>query len=442
MSDPARRDSGLDALRGLAVLGMVLSGSLAFGGALPAWMFHAQVPPPLHKFVPTLPGIGWVDLVFPFFLFSLGAALPLALRGRTAAGVASVAVRRFGLLVFFALFTQQMKPAVMAAEPGVAERLWALAAFAVLGGLLTPGPAWRRGAAGALALAMLAGLPLNRGEGFAWARSDIILLVLAHMALWASLLWVATREQPLARWAVLLPLAGVLLGGQAPGSWNAALLAASPVPALFQVHFLKYLFIVVPGMAVGEWLAARPDPHAQPRWLALPAAGLVVINTVLLFEHSAAGLRLNLLLNLAVLAAVAWGLRGAEPFCRRVFGLGAWLLLSGLALEALQGGIKKDSATFSYFFVTSGLACFALLALRRAPLWLQGFCALHGRNPLLAYVAGALVVAPLLQLSGLYPLWAGLDQSAAQGLAKGLLFTGAVAGLTWACSRRGWLWKS
>jgi predicted acyltransferase len=72
------RSYALDALRGFAILTMILSGSISFGN-LPAWMYHAQVPPPLHKFIPSIPGITWVDLVFPFFLFAMGAAFPLAL---------------------------------------------------------------------------------------------------------------------------------------------------------------------------------------------------------------------------------------------------------------------------------------------------------------------------------------------------------------------------
>jgi len=57
-SEQPRRAYALDALRGLAILGMILSGQLPFGqNALPAWMYHAQVPPPEHKWVATLPGI-------------------------------------------------------------------------------------------------------------------------------------------------------------------------------------------------------------------------------------------------------------------------------------------------------------------------------------------------------------------------------------------------
>lgn len=72
----------LDALRGYAVFTMILSGSIAFGGVLPGWMYHAQVPPPLHQFNPDLPGITWVDLVFPFLFFVWGLHYRLPCRNK------------------------------------------------------------------------------------------------------------------------------------------------------------------------------------------------------------------------------------------------------------------------------------------------------------------------------------------------------------------------
>ncbi|MFN7198991.1 MAG: DUF5009 domain-containing protein, partial [Bacteroidota bacterium] len=80
MKTSVDRVQELDVLRGIAIIGMVLSGSIAFGGLLPAWMYHAQVPPPNHQFDPTRPGITWVDLVFPLFLFCMGAAMPLSIK--------------------------------------------------------------------------------------------------------------------------------------------------------------------------------------------------------------------------------------------------------------------------------------------------------------------------------------------------------------------------
>ena len=80
---PANRALALDALRGLAILAMLLSGQLPFNqNALPSWMYHAQEPPPTFESIGTLPGISWVDLVFPLFLFAMGAAFPLALSRR------------------------------------------------------------------------------------------------------------------------------------------------------------------------------------------------------------------------------------------------------------------------------------------------------------------------------------------------------------------------
>ena len=69
------RALSIDALRGYAIITMVLSATIVHG-VLPGWMHHAQVPPPDHIFNPDLPGLTWVDMVFPAFLFALGAALP------------------------------------------------------------------------------------------------------------------------------------------------------------------------------------------------------------------------------------------------------------------------------------------------------------------------------------------------------------------------------
>lgn len=437
---PPLRDSSLDALRGLAVLGMVLSGSLAFGDALPGWMFHAQVPPPLHSFVPTRAGISWVDLVFPFFLFAMGAALPLAMHklNGNAAALKSVA-RRFALLLFFALFTQHMKPANLGALPGWAAQALALLAFALLGVMLAPARRWLKWIAWGAGLALLALLPFHGGAGFKWGKSDIILLVLADMALFGGLLWWFSRKRPLLRLALLPLLAALLLGRGVAGSWNAAVAGFSPAAWAYQFYYLKYLFILVPGMFAGEWLMQGRDEADRPRFLGLAAMLLIVLNLSLLYAREPL---LNLLLSAGLLGTMMWRLSPQEQFSRRCLQAGAYLLLLGLALEALEGGIRKDSSTFSYYAVTSGLAFFALLVLRAGPGPIVNYLAQHGRNPLLAYVAGSLVVMPVLHLSGLHAAWSGLNANWGQGLLKGLLFTGAVSVLTLIATRKGWIWKS
>src|SRR5438270_12310689 len=73
---PARA-TAVDALRGLAILGMVLVAVEPLH-VLPAWMYHAQEPPPDHQMDLTRAGLTWPDLVFPLFIFTLGVAIPLA----------------------------------------------------------------------------------------------------------------------------------------------------------------------------------------------------------------------------------------------------------------------------------------------------------------------------------------------------------------------------
>ena len=103
-----KRIASIDLLRGIAIIGMILSANISFNSGLPAWMFHAQTPPPTYAFNPDIPGITWVDLVFPFFLFSMGAAFPLAMKKRLDSGTSRWAmtgslVKRWIILTLFAL---------------------------------------------------------------------------------------------------------------------------------------------------------------------------------------------------------------------------------------------------------------------------------------------------------------------------------------------------
>ena len=179
-----RRNESLDALRGFAILTMVLSGSIVFGDVLPAWMYHAQVPPPMHQFNPEIKGITWEDLVFPFFLFSMGAAMPLSLQKHVTANasfliIAGVALKRFLLLAFFALFTQHMKAWVIADEPGQTAYLLSLLAFLLLFFQLYDHKPQKhkklfialKGASFGIAILLLMTLPFNTGKGFSFSLS-------------------------------------------------------------------------------------------------------------------------------------------------------------------------------------------------------------------------------------------------------------------------------
>jgi len=460
------RDNSLDALRGLAILAMVLSSSIAFG-ILPAWMYHAQEPPPAHIFIPDLPGITWVDLVFPFFLFTMGAAIPLALSRKVKEGanfgdVLSVACRRYLLLVFFALFTMHARSIVPAGNPSPFMYLLQPAAFILLCfQLYKPARQTKLWTAVKLLSFALAGvllylLPFKDGKGFSLYRFDIIMMVLANMAFAGTLAWWCTRNNPWLRIGLLPFVMAVLLGAGVPGSINEAVFQWSPFPWMYKFYYLKYLFIIIPGTLAGGWLlqdnAVRPPAeNAAPSrtgMLAVLSFAVIVTNVVCLFaRHLLVNLVITTILCLLLYYFSGRFLHAAKPLLLRFFKAGVYLLLLGLFFEAYEGGIKKDPSTFSYYLVTGGLAFFMLMTfyywqLSGAGAGILRYLSMNGRNPMVAYVAGNLLLLPLLRLSGGMNLYTAMQQNIAGGFLSGVLFTGIVSLITVFFTKRGWLWKT
>jgi predicted acyltransferase len=130
-SGASHRALSLDAFRGYAILTMVLSGAIVYG-ILPGWMYHAQVPPPAHKFDPSIFGITWVDLVFPFFLFAMGAAFPFSIRKKLSekGGVYKAILNALITgchLTFFAIYIQHLYPSIISEPQDL--RAWLVTLF-------------------------------------------------------------------------------------------------------------------------------------------------------------------------------------------------------------------------------------------------------------------------------------------------------------------------
>ena len=256
---PQNRAYALDALRGFAILAMLLSGQLPYNEhALPAWMYHAQEPPPHFEWNNLLYGITWVDLVFPFFLFSMeDTAFPWQLsRDRMEQGMARwklglFILERGFLLGFFALYVMAIRPYVLSKHP-TAETWWlGLLGFALLFPVLTRLPEawpvaarWGIKAAGwvgvilFLALVQLSG----NGSGFKLERSDIIIVVLANMAVFGSLVWILTRNHLLPRLGILGILLAIRLSNMpAPlGGWVSEIWEFSPyAPWIYKLYYLR-----------------------------------------------------------------------------------------------------------------------------------------------------------------------------------------------------------
>ena len=456
-----RRAYALDALRGLAILGMILSGQLPFGeNALPAWMYHAQVPPPDHKWVATLPGITWVDLVFPFFLFALGAAIPLALTRRLGHGgpkwkVARFIAERGVLLAFVALYVQAIRPYVISEHPSLTTWLVALLGFALLFPVLTRLPGswsagWRWGiriAGWVGVVALLALLRYPDGKGFSLNRSDIIIVVLANMAVFGSLLWWLTRTNLLLRLGVLGVLIAIRLSNMPHPieGWVSQIWRWSPVPWIYQLYYFQYLFIVVPGTIAGDlllqWIrgeergssaiAGKPGGWSSLRFMAI--ASLMLCLPVLLVVGLKARWLVATTLTTFALCTLGWRLMskpatGTERLFHTLFNWAIYWLVLGLFFEPYAGGIKKDKATMSYYFVTAGCAICVLIGFSilmdvfRRKRWVQLLIE-NGQNPMIAYAGINNLILPLLALTQVDRLLSGLNSSPWLGFLRGAIIT-------------------
>lgn len=457
----------LDALRGYAIFTMILSGSIAYGDILPAWMFHAQVPPPAHQFNPDLPGITWVDLVFPFFIFCMGAAVPAALHKYVATNkykaVIINAFRRFALLCFFALLLEHFKSERISASPDVVIYFLTIAGFILLllsftkwGSIFEAATEKYFNYIGIfLGLLAFIFLPFNNGLGFSVKSSDIIIIVLANMALFGTLIWWFTRNNQIARLAILPFIMALFLTGKMPNTWNEWLFTLTPEAGIYRFYFLKYLFIFIPGTIAGDWLLKHKDFSVEEiktnRLIKLIAAillSVIVTNVIFLFTRALiTNLIVTSLLLMLVHLLIHKNHLPNKPLLQKLTAAGTYCLLLGLFFEAYEGGIKKDFSTYSYYFVTSGLAFFALIVLAVLPSFSVGkpihrFFVLTGQNSMMAYVSGTLLLLPIMKITGLYAYWSAMNNNIFMGCMKGIIYTLFVCLFTFPFTKKGLVWKT
>lgn len=463
------RAASLDALRGYAILSMVLSGTVAFG-ILPGWMYHAQVPPPVHKFEPSVFGITWVDLVFPFFLFAMGAALPFSTgkkltepNGRFKAALN--ALIRGAQLTFFAIFIQHMYPWVLSKPQDMSAWLLTLFAFALMFPMFMRFPEkWKwpvryaiKLGAYAVAVTLLLTVEYADNRKFSVGYSNIIILVLANMAVFGSLAYIFTSKSKIARVAILPFIMAVFLGSSNQGSWVQWLFNYTPAPWFYKFYYLKYLFIVIPGTIAGEYLLEWTQKSSKQLFKDGKRTGVMLLLlslTIIITSVSLLYARM-LVLNLAVTSALLLGgyfiLKKAQGnfmiLWRKLFFAGAYLMLLGLFFEAYEGGIRKDQSTYSYYFVSSGLAFMALIFfsvvcdLFGLLKWCS-FLVMNGQNPMIAYVASAMLVMPLLSIAGVAEFLSFLNGNPWLGFFKGVLITTLVTLVTMFFTRLKWFWRT
>jgi hypothetical protein len=191
------------------------------------------------------------------------------------------------------------------------------------------------------------------------------------------------------------------------------------VNTFFSLSILDYTFLSICGSIVGDrflaWMNALETTESkQLSWTSARFAALGILLfavTVLSLLCLKARYVLELVVILVPLLALGnWLVRkpstSLETLIHDVYRWGMYLLALGMLFEPYQDGIKKDPATLSYFFVSGGLAVMMLLAFtlvievfqkqRVVQLLID-----NGQNPMIAYVAGGNLVGTILVVMGI-----------------------------------------
>jgi predicted acyltransferase len=502
-----KRAEALDALRGIAILMMVLSSVEPAGvcNYLPSFMYHAQVGPPRFEFTPQIAGISWVDLVFPFFLFSMGAAIPFALGRRMEKGtpwhkLAGSILLRGLLLSLFAIYVEHIRtgcvdPKYTAGMAGGAFQVFLIGTggflllFPALGRLPShwkPATRYWVKAAGWLAAIGLMFLvrydptiSLAKKATFSLARFDIIIVILANVAIYTSFIYMLSRKNLLLRLGFLGGIMAMRLSEGSTG-WVKSFQANFPIPCLGRLDFLgtlacsifstinsffalsimEYGFLTIFGTIVGDrilqWMNTPGTPQSErPSWttgrfkgLALLLFGLTLLCLFLLKGRYVVQLVLLLIPLLTLLNYLARKpLSSLETLIHDISKWGIYMLAVGMLFEPYENGIKKDPPTMSYFFISGGLAILMLLFFTILIEVLKKKSAMrvlidNGQNPMIAYTAGGNFIGTILVVTGIDAFMKHTLTTPWPYFGYSVVFTLLVAVTVSFCTRKKLFWRT
>ncbi len=435
----ASRDTrlqSLDVLRGLAIFGMIFSAYIPPG--LPRWMHHDQFWQDGKLVI--IEGLTWVDVVFPFFLFSLGMAIPFALAKRVEKKVPMWRLVghifwRALVICGFGYFLGNASPWSTGNTPDTWTWIRTLLGFVSLVLFLARMPfipekrkilkLFPKVAGLAGLVILMATVQHADGSGFTTAKKDIIITILSQVYLTASLVWLVSRKSIQLRLAILTGIFAIRLhsaGGGQILQTTAKWVGQANLGWFYGVGIIYVSAVAIFGSIIGDiiykWSRERKD---VTEGMELPMAKLAGLMLALL-ALTAGGL------YFLQMRYVTWGLIFTATVCllinwltkdmrtsrgvlvHRLCNWMTFLLIVGYILEPYEGGIKKDPATPAYYFISSGMAIsmltFFLIVLDDLK-WRRGFGFLRvaGSNAMLAYITGGLLITPIMYLTHLiYPI--------------------------------------
>ena len=453
-----RRIATIDILRGITIFAMILCANIYFPN-LPAWMFHGQTPPPDFGFDPSVKGITWVDLVFPFFLFTMGAAFPLAMRKRLENGtskwaVAGSLVKRWIILTAFAILLGNAYSIGASPRPDVVRGLFSIVLWGALFITLVRVKDEKKGLVINLSgLAILIGMAVlaksYMGLTLNYWSSDVIIMILANVALAGGLLWMFTKDSLRLRWLVLIFIIAIkALSSYAPQ-------ALEWVPEMHRIGwffswgYMQYLVIALAGSIVGDMLlkhsrsgeAVKIDCyHIAASCIALEA---MIIQLWGLFTRQVlADFIISAVLG-AGFVVLTWKRRNIMTWLG-YFGFA--FMLVGIIFDPIDGGITKDYCNLSYMLTTTGMTAltgaFVLALELKWNIKGRGLSGC-GQNPMLAYTVTNFITTPILAMCGIGPWLAAKGfASPTWAIINGLTYTLIMVAITCFFTKKKLFWRS
>jgi hypothetical protein len=455
----SKRIITIDILRGITIFAMILCANIYFPN-LPAWMFHGQTPPPDYAFNPMVKGITWVDLVFPFFLFTMGAAFPLAMRKKLESGVSRWSVtgslvRRWITLTIFAIALGNAYSIGWASpRPDIVKGIYSIVLWGVMFMTLVRVKDEKKTQLInniGLFLTVVMGVVAVDYMGITLSRwnSDIIIMILANIAITGGLLWMFTKDSMRLRWLVLT----FIIALKALSSYAPEALAWVPglesIGWFFSWGYLQYLVIALAGSIVGDKLlehsrsgeTVKIDGHHLGA-AAIALAAMLVQLWGLFTRQVLADFIISFALAV-VFVLLTWKRRNIMTWLG-YFGFA--FMLVGICFDPVDGGITKDYCNLSYMLTTTGMTAltgaFVLALELKWNIKGRGLSGC-GQNPMLAYTVTNFLTMPILAMTGLGVTLLEWGYSSATGaMVNGLVYTLLMVLITCIFTKLKMFWRS
>lgn len=436
-ASPTRRLVALDAWRGLTIVLMLLVNNVALGEFTPAELVHA----------PWGGGLSLTDLVFPWFLFCAGAALPFSLGkvvgGKVVGGSGSVGSVSVG----------SAPPSWWPNWSTVRKLVARAAALYLVGALLTSvanqAPSLGLGVLQLIALASLgAGLLARWPLAWRWRLGAALGLLAAYQVFLLSAPFTETDNAVTRLNTLLLSDLG-LRGLSSVLPVTALALLGSVAAEFLKVEFSK-------AHSAKAQASETQSPKTQSPEVQSPNIRLLEAPP----EDAQRADRVAPISEQSTTDRAAAHRVTVDRALPLLLGLGAALSLGGWLLSGVMG-YNKTVWTPAYVLYSAGLGTLGLLAFyliadarggRRSAL--LGPLAIAGRNSLFAYTAPILLKSWVLTVWKVN--WTGEPLSILDSLLSlsrrglgvqvggwlySLGYVAAVWLVLWLLARRGWTWK-